>query len=630
MVNINKNPPWFRTAKKCPVSGLPVSHPEIYISRHPGTNYFVDVAKLGDRILLVKATGYSRFFEMEECLKFMEDYIKRHLEGRGGILYIEDYADVIGADAGARKKYIDKYSELKHRNVFVAAVLYHQPFLFKISYNIAKRLHPLADVHDIGTYEHAVMLAMELLRRHDAGLMGEGNESSTLQSFLEKSSEKASHLYRQLTEGIQKFSRSTMRIPVRKIRRRNTETLLRYIESIDWKVDGIKDPEGEEFSDPQMKQVAAAIAYIKSEIDDLLRERDAAEKTLRESELRYRRLVEYARAGILEFDYAAHRIVSVNDSFLAICGYSMAEIMNRAPEELMTESSRKLFYDRLRMRMEGKSLSDDAAYEFFTKSGEKKWVLLTANISPEGRLPQKADIIAIDITRIKEAEARLLDYQARLKALTVELSRTEERQRRDLASQLHEGVSQELFAAQLKLASLKHSITDPIQLQRLNEVNAQIVKSIREIKSITYDLSPPVLYDLGLPEALESLAKTFETRHGLKVTVDFQGEPGNCKDEIKQIIYRVVREVLQNTVKHARADRASVFVEKTENDLFVDVTDNGIGFDTSVARENHYNGIGFGLFDIREKISHLGGDLRICSTPGEGTRVSLAVPLNPS
>ena len=276
------------------------------------------------------------------------------------------------------------------------------------------------------------------------------------------------------------------------------------------------------------------------------------------------------------------------------------------------------------------AIADDAAYEFFTKSGEKKWVLLTANISPEGRLPQKADIIAIDITRIKEAEARLLDYQARLKALTVELSRTEERQRRDLASQLHEGVSQELFAAQLKLASLKHSITDPIQLQRLNEVNAQIVKSIREIKSITYDLSPPVLYDLGLPEALESLAKTFETRHGLKVTVDFQGEPGNCKDEIKHIIYRVVREVLQNTVKHARADRASVFVEKTENDLFVDVTDNGIGFDTSVARENHYNGIGFGLFDIREKISHLGGDLRICSTPGEGTRVSLAVPLNPS
>jgi PAS domain S-box-containing protein len=604
-----------------------VSHPETYISRHPGTNYFVDVVKLGDRILLVKASGYVRSYEMTEAMGFVDDYVSKHFDRETGVFYLEDYADVEGADPEARRTYIMHH---KSSEIIWGGILYNLSLLFRISLNISKRLHVQGKYLGAAeSYPHAVALAREVIRRRDSGDVSGRDHDLDFLTFLEKSSEKATQLYRHLTEGIQRFSRSAALSPGRKIRRQNTEALLRYIESIDWHVDGIKNPEGEVFSDPEMKQVAAAIAYIKSEMDDLLRHRAAMEKTLRESEGRYRRLVEHARAGILEFDYAAHRIVSVNDSFLAICGYSMAEIMNRAPEELMTESSRKLFYDRLRLRMEGKSLPDDAAYEFFTKNGEKKWVLLTANISPEGGLPQKADIIVIDITPIKEAEARLLDYQARLKALTVELSRTEERQRRDLASQLHEGASQELFAAQLKLASLKHSITDPGQLQRLDEVNTQIVKSIREIKSITYDLSPPVLYDLGLPEALESLAKTFETRHGLKVAVDCKGE-GNCKDEIKHIIYRVVREVLQNTVKHARADRASVFMEKTDEDLFVDVTDNGIGFDTSVVAENHYNNEGFGLFDIREKIHHLGGDLRICSTSGEGTRVSLAVPLNPA
>ena len=100
--------------------------------------------------------------------------------------------------------------------------------------------------------------------------------------------------------------------------------------------------------------------------------------------------MEHARAGILEFDYATHRIISVNDSFLDICGYSQSEISAMAPEDLMTEPSRKLFKDRLSLRMAGKSVSDDVIYEFLTKKGEKKWVMLTANVTQAGGRPQIA------------------------------------------------------------------------------------------------------------------------------------------------------------------------------------------------------------------------------------------------
>lgn len=631
MVNINKNPPWFRTAKKCPYSDLTVSHAETFISRHPGSDYFVDVAKLGDRILLIKASGYVRSYEMIEALQSVDEYMSARFDHETPVFIVEDYADVAGADVEARRAYIRHH---KSSEVIWGCVLYNLPLLFRISFNIAKRLHARDELlYAAESYPLAIDLAREVILRRGAGDSPDKNQDPRSQTFLEKSSERAKQVYRFFLERMHRFSPHSLVHRIDIIKRQYAEALLEYIKSIDWQVDGIRDPEGKTLSDPMFGQAVAAIAYIKSEIDDLLRERDAREKVLKESEARYRRLVKHARAGILEFDCASNRIISVNDSFLDICGYSKTAIMSIHPEELMTDASRKLFRDRMKMRMEGMPLPDDDAYEFFTKSGEKKWVLPMVKIHKKAGRPPKADVVIIDITRIKNAEDQLLQYQSRLKALTIELSRTEERQRRDLASQLHESVCQELFAAQLKLVSLKHFITDAGQLRRLDEVEAEIVKSIREIQSITYDLSPPVLYDLGLPEAIKSLARALESRHGLNVTVSLAGESGNLGDftnETKQIIYRVVKEILQNAVKHARADRAVIFIERTDNDLLVDVTDNGIGFDASIVTGNHYYGGGFGLLDIREKIQYLGGDLRICSTLGEGTRVSLAVPLNPA
>jgi PAS domain S-box-containing protein len=496
----------------------------------------------------------------------------------------------------------------------------------KISFNIAKRLH----VHDkhlyaAESYKQAILLAREIISRPDAFSNRDLGRDSKFLTVSEKSSEKAKRFYRQMSQKVLNLKISLQ--PGTNKSREYSESLLKYIESIDWQKKEVEKPPRNIFSDPHVRKVAESIGYIKSEINDLLEERDAAEKILREKEYRYRRLVEHARAGILEFDYKSHRIISVNDSFLNICGYSQSEISAMAPEDLMTPASRELFRKRLELRMAGKPVSDDAVYEFFTKTGEKKWVMLTANIALAGDLPRKADIIIIDITPVKNSEARLLEYQTRLKDLSTELSRAEERERRNLASQLHEGVGQELFVAQLKLAGLKKYVEDASGLHQLDAVNAQIVKSMRAIRSITFDLSPPVLYELGLAEALESLARTFESRHGLIIKTEFNGDLTNCRDEFKPILYRAVKEILHNTVKHARAKQVSISLEKTVDDLFMDITDNGVGFDTAPFGENHYTGSGFGLFDIRERIQNLGGEFRVCSTPGQGTRVSFAVPL---
>ncbi len=625
MVDINKNPPWFRTVSRCKYSNLPVSHPEIFVSSHPGSNYFVDMAKLGDQIILVKASGYVRSYEMSEALRFMGDYISKHFGQKIEIIYLEDYDDVEGADSKARKEYIEYY--LRMRNVIIAAIMYNQPILFKISYNIAKKLHILNDqVYVIDTYEHAFALALKIINQRNAGNIL-GNESDSLPIKTEALSET---IFRWVSAKSRNFmDRLTSRYRER-ITRKYSDELLKYLESINWHQDGIDAPVISDSADRSIRKVFDAVSYIKSDVDDLLREREAYEQVLRKSEAKYRQLVEHAEAGILEFDYQTNRIISANDSFLGIIGYSKEEIFSMNPVDLMTEDSKNIYLELLSQRLSGKILPTGNSYQFITKSGQRKWVLLNSNITYKEEQPQKADIVLIDITHLKEVENELIRYQERLKQLSIQLSKAEENQRRQLASQLHESVSQELFVAQLKLNVLEKVLNDPKHSRQLDEIKDQIVKSIREIKSITYDLSPTVLYDLGLKEAVEALSKSIEVNYCLTAKARFIGHLEDLDEEIKIIIYRVIKEIIHNVIKHARASSIAINIDNTNNRLCVDVIDNGVGFDTGRLSEGQYTDKGFGLFDIREKINHLGGHLSIHSTPGSGTRIGLVIPLKDS
>lgn len=626
MININKNPPWFRTAARCRYSGLPVSHAQLFVSHHPDTNYFVDVAKLGEMILLVKGSGDVRFYEMEDALRYMDAYAKKHFDMRTGVFIIENYADIGRVDFKARKSYIEHH---KHSDIFWGAVFYHMPRLMRFSFQIAQRLHIQGkDAYSVDSYKQAITFAQEIISRRNNGhfLKDEGVSSSAPCAVNTPGTSEKNFSY---AKG--KFGKFKLKFPrhfKEKVTRHYSETLLNYIESIDWNKDGMVPIEIDEVENEDVKQVFEAISYIKSEIDDLLKEREAAEKDLREREAQYRQLVEHAKAGIMQYDYHTCRAISVNESLLELTGYSQEEFMNMDPLDLMTEESRKIYNDRLAQIMSGKVVSPESVYAFCTRNGGKKWVQLNTNIIYEDGWPCKADIIVTDITPLKEAENELISYQSKLRELGAKLSKSEESQRRQLASQLHESVSQELFVAQLKLNVLEKSLQTDACATQINEIRQQIVKSIREIKAITYDLSPPVLYELGLIDAVKSLVQSAEKKYGLKIKARFNDDLADLEDEIKFTAYRVIKEVLQNAVKHAEADLITMVIEKKGGRLKIAVTDNGIGFDVNRLSQGYYSVDGFGLFDIREKITHLGGEVTIHSTPGFGTRVSLSVPVS--
>jgi signal transduction histidine kinase len=232
-----------------------------------------------------------------------------------------------------------------------------------------------------------------------------------------------------------------------------------------------------------------------------------------------------------------------------------------------------------------------------------------------------------DVTERKGAETKLLMYQEKLQSLASELSLVEEQERRTIATDLHDQIGQTLSVIKMRCYSLREILSSPDQQQYLDEIFELVQQTIQEIRSLTFELSPPVLYELGLVAAIEWLAEQFQDKHDLRCLVESDNLPTPLKDDIKVILFRSVRELLVNIVKHAQAKTAKITIRVIKDTIRVRVTDDGIGYNLADNNQGTTNSHAFGLFSISERIRHLGGELEIDSKPGQGTMATLLAPL---
>jgi signal transduction histidine kinase len=204
------------------------------------------------------------------------------------------------------------------------------------------------------------------------------------------------------------------------------------------------------------------------------------------------------------------------------------------------------------------------------------------------------------------------------------LTLVEERERRRLAIQLHENIGQILAFARIKLGALCAEAATPDLASDLNEIKNQIDHSIQFTRSLTFELSPPALYELGLADAVHWLASRFQESCETEIEVQPEKLPIPLADDGRIFLFLAVRELLFNAAKHAQARHVKVVITKAEDQLRIQVEDDGVGFDVTKRRA-----VGFGLFGIKERLDHIRGHLHIKSKPGHGTIVTLAVPLLP-
>lgn len=233
-----------------------------------------------------------------------------------------------------------------------------------------------------------------------------------------------------------------------------------------------------------------------------------------------------------------------------------------------------------------------------------------------------ADRSALAIERARMTDA-LREREARIAELSGHLLRVQEEERRRISRELHDETGQGLMVIRLYLGMLEASIRTRTAQLKINETLAVVDRTIEGLRRMLARLSPVVLQELGLIAAIRKEAKDLTKNTGIKARVDVGEDIGRLGAETETAIYRVVQEALHNVAKHSQAK--SVWVQMTQEDSSVRllVEDDGIGF----APKTHSRGKSFGLAGMRERVSTLGGTIRVRSSKGRGTRIEISVPL---
>ncbi|UCF44018.1 MAG: PAS domain S-box protein [Planctomycetota bacterium] len=340
------------------------------------------------------------------------------------------------------------------------------------------------------------------------------------------------------------------------------------------------------------------------------------------------------------------RYIAANEPFGESCGVKPEDLVGKTDFDLWPETLAKKYRNDDREVM--KSRQRKRMVEPLEDSGGKRiWVetIKTPIYNEHGQVVGTSGI-ARDVTenkrvqeelqkardqleiRVKRRTAELAKVAKELRSLTSELSLAEERARRRMASDIHDHVSQKLAISKMKLESLTESVRSSEVATALRETNDLIAQVIKSTRSLTFELSPPVLYELGFEAAVEWLTKQTRQQHGLAAEFTDDGRAKPLDDDIRVVLFQAIRELLVNVAKHAKAQNVEVSTKRVGNKIKVSVEDDGVGFDSSTAPSRRYGSTGFGLFSIHERLGHIGGHLKVESEPGHGTRVSMVAPIN--
>jgi PAS domain S-box-containing protein len=249
---------------------------------------------------------------------------------------------------------------------------------------------------------------------------------------------------------------------------------------------------------------------------------------------------------------------------------------------------------------------------------ESEDALRQANESLEQRVRERT----MDLQNLTEQLERSRHH---LRNLASELVMAEERERKRIAGVLHDQIAQTLAATRMRLDLLLGIAPDQQDQQTLKEAKALLAESIDETRALMMDIGNPVLYDMGLKAACESLTERLMDRHPIRFRCDIRDAYKRLDPAVSTVLFQMIRELLNNVVKHSQAKNAHVAIDLEKGRLRVKVTDDGVGFEPRTLGAPTIEG-GFGLYSIRERLIAMDGSLSIESVPGTGTVVTAVLP----
>ncbi len=372
-------------------------------------------------------------------------------------------------------------------------------------------------------------------------------------------------------------------------------------------------------------------------------EKKQAEELLRESEARFRSMADGLPLMVTVHDPQGRQLF-VNRTFRTYFGRDRGWTCDGRWESILHPDDGEFYLSQFQAGLrEQKSFHT----ELRVRHADGQWRWIESFVSP--RRSDKGVFLGligacVDITERKRTSQQLeqlmedLERQVRertfqaeqratqLQAVTLQLTQAEESERRRMAQVLHDGLQQLLVGAQLSTRVIRARAQDnpdiAVATEQLSELIDECISSSR---SLCHELSPTVLYQSGLVPALHWLVSQMRDKHDFALTVTADDLACDLPQTVSSFLFQAVRELLLNVQKHAGVGAAHIQVWQAGNELFLEVRDEGGGFDASSIDRQIVGG--FGLFSIRERLDLLGGRMQIDSNPGQGTCITLVAEI---
>lgn len=355
-------------------------------------------------------------------------------------------------------------------------------------------------------------------------------------------------------------------------------------------------------------------------------ERGRMEEALRESEERFRAIMDNSLALIFLKDLDG-RYLQINRKFEEVFHLANHDIIGKTDEEIFPPmqaaafraNDRKVLDAGLGMEFEEEALQDDGLHTSIVM----KFPLLNA----QGQVSALCGMVT-DITDRKLAEEQLRDTLDRVRTLSKRLEAVREEERTKIARELHDELGVRLTCLKLDLARLQSMrgeslFSDGRMEKEIRAMMADVDATIVSVQRLAVDLRPGILDDLGLVAAIKWQCQDFERRSGIRCLCEASEEKIALDSSCATAAFRICQEGLMNVARHAKATFVRVLVTKVNEELLLEIQDDGQGIPAAKLNDS----ASLGLLGMRERASSLGGEVEIAGYPGEGTTVTLRLPL---
>jgi PAS domain S-box-containing protein len=392
---------------------------------------------------------------------------------------------------------------------------------------------------------------------------------------------------------------------------------------------------------PNAREIKHAIAIAMARFDDMIElrrlnaelqaeiaERKRVEEALRRSEQELRVIADNVPA-LFSYVDADGYYRFVNKRYEEWFGIPRTEVIGKQYKQVLGEATHELIKDRVEAALSGQRTRYEDALPY--ARGGTRWVM--ADYVPDADDQGKVRgffALVTDITERKRAEEAVEKHRKDLQSLSAQLINAQEAERKRISQELHDQMGQALTAMSINLAAIGKELPSdlaPTIRERLAETSTLADQTLEQVRELSLDLRPSMLDDLGLVPTLRWYVNRYAKRLDIEVELEVIDLKERLPAEMETVLYRAVQEALTNVARHGQANKVRIHLERAKSQVSAFIEDNGQGFEAEEVARRTAPERGIGLLGIRERVISQGGRFSIQSRPGQGTRLSLEIPL---